>query len=1286
VATFTTNDFEAMRFDLYDVQDTFEENEGTKTTQTPTLFRIETTMPPISYDEFRGSFVYNAVADLVGGTITSWSSGDDGTWNFKLTGMAVSVKAAAPLVNSGNSQGFLGLVFAGADNITGTDSFDDYLIGYAGNDTIKGEGGNDTVDGGAGNDILFGGAGVDSLIGGAGNDTFVVDDLADVVVEALNGGADLVESTVDFTLGDHIESLNLSGDADVDGTGNGLANFINGNQGANLLTGLDGNDRISGAEGKDTLEGGEGADTLTGGLDNDLYFVDIAADKVVEAADGGTDEVKSETSYILGLNVENLTLLGIDNIDGTGNAVANVITGNDGNNKLNGGASADAMAGGLGDDTYIVDNGGDTVTETGPGTDSVLSSVSFILGADLEHLTLTGTLVIDGTGNTLANKITGNAAKNSLVGSDGNDTLDGGLGADTLTGGADNDTYVLDNAGDTVMESGGGIDEVQSTLALDLSLTGYEQIENGTLLGAAAVKLTGNVLNNVLTGNAGANTIDGGSGADTMAGAGGNDTYLVDDAKDQVNETLNAGIDTVTTDLLTYTLGSDVENLNMLLTGIVGITGTGNELANKITAIGAHDLFGKEGNDTLTGGLNLDGGAGADLMIGTFGDGTYVVDDKGDIVRGIGGGSGDTVKSYISYALTLNVDNLTLVAGAASAVNGTGNGLGNTITGNEFDNVLNGLAAADKMFGGKGNDTYFVDNTFDDADESGGDGIDTVKSSATFTLAEGLETLILLGTAGIEGRGSAGDNTIIGNAGNNRLVGDAGFDSLSGGAGNDVLDGFFSDGDADTLDGGAGADRMTLGVGDLAIVDNVKDIAEGGGAGSIVKSSVNYALSALFNTIQELHLTGAALNGTGNSSDNRILGTAAANILDGGFGVDTLEGGLGNDTYVINQTNEQIIDTGGIDTVKSAVDWSIFTANLENITLTGTGHVFAHGNALANILIGNSGDNQLLGFEGNDTLIGGAGNDVLNGLDGIDSMVGGLGDDIYAVTSLGERIVEAAKAGTDKVQSSVTLSLGANVENLQLTGGDDINGFGNGLANVITGNSGKNVIEGNAGADDISGGDGNDTLSGGAGADSMNGGIGDDLYKVDNLGDQLSEAGGDGIDGVESLVAFTLGADFENLTLAGIAVISGTGNALGNVINGNSAGNMLFGLAGGDTMNGGGGNDIITGGADNDLIDAALGNDTIRYASALDGKDVIANFDGNAAGGQDVLNLDGLFDELDVVAADRAARVQITDNGSTVDVAVDTDGDAIFDLAVATLSTEDLITAGAAGVDIILGT
>ncbi|TAL21754.1 MAG: calcium-binding protein, partial [Nitrospirae bacterium] len=524
------------------------------------------------------------------------------------------------------------------------------------------------------------------------------------------------------------------------------------------------------------------------------------------------------------------------------------------------------------------------------------------------------------------------------------------------------------------------------------------------------------------------------------------------------------------------------------------------------------------------------------------------------------------------------------------------------------------------------------------------EGTDTVQASIDYTLGANLENLTLTGAANISGTGNDLANTLTGNSGANHLIGLGGNDRLTGNDSDDTLDG--GDGN-DTLNGGLGADLMTGGLGnDVYVVDNAGDrVTENADEGAdTVQSSIDYTLGA---NLENLTLTGTArLNGTGNDLANTLTGNSGANhliglggndrltgndsddtldggdgndTLNGGLGADLMSGGLGNDVFVVDNAGDRVTEGAdeGTDTVQASIDYTL-GANLENLTLTGAANLNGTGNDLANTLTGNSGANHLIGLGGNDrltgndsddTLDGGDGNDTLNGGLGADLMSGGLGNDVYVVDNAGDRVVEGADEGTDTVQASIDYTLGANLENLTLTGSADISGTGNDLANTLTGNSGANHLiglggndrlTGNDSDDTLDGGDGNDTLNGGLGADLMSGGQGNDVYVVDNVGDQVVEGAEEGTDTVQAGIDYILGANLENLTLTGAADISGAGNDLANTLTGNAGANYLWGGLGADKLSGGAGADLLQGGADNDALSDSGGNNLLDGGAGVD--------------------------------------------------------------------------------------
>ena len=351
---------------------------------------------------------------------------------------------------------------------------------------------------------------------------------------------------------------------------------------------------------------------LQGTPDNDvLYALAAVGSYYIRGFDGNDQIIGAEgDDYLEGGNGHdhitglggNDTLIGGDGNDYLGGGIGldylaggngnDILSGGADNDYLDGGAGADTLVGGTGNDTYLVDSTSDVVTELpGEGMDSVRSLISYTLGANVENLYLQGTGHLSSWGNALNNILVGNTGNNLLLGGDGNDYIAGGAGSDYLAG------------------------------------------ENG---------------NDYILGGDGNDYLNGGAGADTLIGGAGNDIYSVDNEADVVIENPNEGTHDTVQALISYTLGDNVENLE-LRAGKGHLTGTGNELDNRITGNeGNNFLFGHGGNDTLIGN------DGADFLVGDAGDDKLYGGNGGDVLIGgtgsnfLAGGAGNDLYTFLA--------------------------------------------------------------------------------------------------------------------------------------------------------------------------------------------------------------------------------------------------------------------------------------------------------------------------------------------------------------------------------------------------------------------------------------------------------------------------------------------------------------------------------------------------------------------------------------------------------------------------------------------------------------
>jgi len=275
------------------------------------------------------------------------------------------------------------------------------------------------ITGNVGNNTIDGRKGADTMIGGLGDDTYIVDNAGDIVTELLDQGTDTVIASVSYVLSNtsFIEALTLSGAANINATGNNIANVITGNDGNNVI------------------DGKKGADTMIGGGGNDTYYVDNVGDVVTEANVTGTDTIISSVTYALSNTsfVEGLTLTGTANLNATGNNVANTIVGNSGNNLIIGLRGADALTGGAGADTFkfnaLNESSGssiDRITDLSDTDDfiNLAGDQAFVLASAFTNTAGQAVLSFDaGTGLTsLSLDVNGDSVADMLIQMNGNHT------------------------------------------------------------------------------------------------------------------------------------------------------------------------------------------------------------------------------------------------------------------------------------------------------------------------------------------------------------------------------------------------------------------------------------------------------------------------------------------------------------------------------------------------------------------------------------------------------------------------------------------------------------------------------------------------------------------------------------------------------------------------------------------------------------------------------------------------------------------------------------------------
>lgn len=739
---------------------------------------------------------------------------------------------------------------------------------------------------------------------------------------------------------------------------------ITGSAGDDHIQGGAGVDTINGGAGDDLIDGGTGVDIMKGNAGNDTYIVDDAGDQVIEAANEGVDTVLSSVTYTISdPDVENLTLTGTAEINGTGNASNNVLTGND---------AANTLVGGAGNDTLY-----------------------------------------------------GRGGNDSVFGGDGNDTLVGGGGSDYLNGQAGDDSYVFargdgsDTIEDFVMAVTTASADISAAQALGVSASGTVN----TWVGGYLWQTSSNSLLKLAAAGTDTLTLTGGITADNLsftwtglrsenlalsiAGGPAGDTITIDQQALAVAKIEKLALDGLGTK-------------NFFVAGALTARADGTADADILFGTAANDqlwglggndfLYGGGGNDTLVGGAGDDtlvGGAGSDYQNGEDGSDTYVF-RRGD--------GSDTIQDFMMVVTAATAD-----VSAAQALGVSASGTVNTWVGGYYwQTSSNSLL---KLIAGSGADTLVLQGgiTADNLSFSwtgvGGDDLlltiaggpagDNIMLYQQKVAAAKIEKLALdgLGTmnlnvatsAGAILNAGAGSNIIFGLSGNETLTGNTGSDLIYGGAGEDNISGGAGD---DTLVGGLGNDWMNGGDGSDRYVFRRGDGDDGIGDFSLAYTTAPGDLNAAqavgvsASGIRDVWVGGFNWQSSTNSLLKLIANTGVDTLsLEGGIGLDDLSfswsGPRSDDLFI------SIAGGAGGDRVR-IYQQAVGASKIEKLALDGIGALnLAVAGAPGATISGSADADIIFGLAGNETLNGGAGNDILIGGAGNDTLVGGAGNDTY---------------------------------------------------------------------------------------------------------------------------------------------------------------------------------------------------------------------------------------------------------------------------------------------------